>query len=143
MRDRIGEKGLLSDDARPEGCFREKGKEYKALNPKRRRMLRYRIDGTIIDVGRCCDFAMGLPQLDTVYFIELKGTDLKEAASQILATVTALEPKIHDYIIHGRIVLSRIQRPDLRSSHMIALERKLAQHKGSVKRECKVMTETV
>lgn len=143
MKARLGQKGLLSDDRRPKACFEEGGKEYRAENPEKLRVLRYHIDGAMITCAECCDYGLGLPERDTVILIELKGSDIKKAARQILSTIKALSPSIVGYNIHGRIVLARTPRPDIRSTPVIELERELARRHGLLKRECKVMTEKV
>lgn len=143
VRERIGETGLLSDDTRSIVHFGERGKEYHAHNTMSRRVLRYRVDGAIITEGRRCDYAMGLPREAVVYLIELKGKSLREAACQIRATMETLRQRICGYTIHGRVVLRRIQRPDLRASDVMILERTLARSGGSFKRECLSMTEDI
>jgi hypothetical protein len=143
VRSSIGERGLLSDDKRVIALFKEGGRQYRADNPGRKRILRYRVDGEMIERGERCDFLLGLPRQSHVYLIELKGTNLKKAARQILATLDALHDRIERYVPHGRVVLRRIQRPDLRSADVIALERKLAVLGGSFRRECNVLVESV
>jgi hypothetical protein len=143
MRERIGVKGLISDDARFSVSFNQRGREYRAENPMARRVLCYKVDGGVIEDGERCDFALGIPSFEVVCLIELKGKDLKKAASQILSTIQILGNKIEPYVIHGRIVLSRVSRPDLRSSVLIQLERTLAQRGGTVRRSTNIMEENI
>jgi hypothetical protein len=143
MRSRLGKKGLLGEDNRIEVVFEEHNRRYCANNPNRHRVLRYQIDGKLITRGERCDFAMGIPGNHTIFFIELKGADFKKAARQIRATIETLGEKLAGYVINGRVVLSRVSRPDLRSSCIIALERKLAESKGTLQKACNCLKETV
>jgi hypothetical protein len=143
VRDKLGDSGLISDDTRLVASFRQKQREHRANNPSGHRVLRYEIDGGMITQGERCDFGMGIPDQATFYFIELKGKDLKKAVRQIISTISVLLPILSGYIIHARVVLSRIQRPDLRSSEVIIFERTLAKQKGCLKRGCIVMEETI
>ena len=77
------------------------------------------------------------------YLIELKGNDLKSAAEQITSTLASIKQKVNTYQVHARIVLSRVQQPDLRSSQVIRLERELLKYKGSLKRQSLQMTERI
>lgn len=141
MRKQIGEKGLLTDDNRITPSFDENGVSYRAQNPNRLRVLRYRIDGGMICDGKRCDFALGIPAVNAFYLIELKGCDLRKAVDQLLATLANLKQSLEHYTVHGRIVLSRIPRPDLRSSDIIRLERQLAGRSGTLKKACRMMEE--
>lgn len=143
MRHRLGNKGLLSDDDRQFIVFNAPRRSYRANNPSRLRVLRYLIDGAVINHGERCDYAFGLPNCQCVYLLEIKGKNIKKAANQLLATLDTLAYSLAPYTVHGRIVLNRIPRPDLRASNVIRLERRLAQKGGNVIRSCKVLEESI
>ncbi|MFC1836169.1 hypothetical protein ACFL2Q_15855 [Thermodesulfobacteriota bacterium] len=143
MRSRIGETGLLSDDNRHTFVFKEKRKEYIARNADRKRILCYRIDGQMIIEGERCDHGMGLPETNAFYLIELKCSDLRKAARQILSTIDSLGERLDGFVLHGRVVLSRTPVPDQRSSDVLRLERRLARLKGNFKKQSRRMEETV
>lgn len=153
MRSKIGDIGLLSDDSRSQLTASENGRSYRVTNSTKRRLLLYRVDGGVITSGLRCDYALGMPgdsesvvaseQVSIVNLIELKGTDLKHAAAQILSTLTELGSKLDGFTINGRIVLSRVSRPDIRASNVIALERKLATLGGELRKSSRTMDETV
>jgi len=134
MKTRLGTNGLLSDDARTVACFEELGCRYRARNPQGRRVLRYRVDGCMLTRGEVCDFALCVPSFGTVCFVELKGSDLKKAASQLRSTIESLRETMSPYVVHARVVLRRVQRPDLRCSQLLALERWLARQGGTMQR---------
>jgi len=143
MRARLGETGILSDDKRATAVFQEEAKEYRAENPRQRRILRYRVDGQMVTDGERCDFLMGVPQLNGVYLIELKGANLKKTASQILATLRSLENRIAPYRWHARVVVSRVQRPAVRPAIVIKLEKRLAARGGRLRYASQVLVEHI
>jgi hypothetical protein len=143
MRQRLGERGLLGHDKRAIISFEANKRKYCASNPHGLSVLRYEIDGKMVTTGERCDYGMGVPRKGTVYLIELKGSDLKKAVRQINSTMDVLGEKLDGYIVHGRVVLSRISRPDLRASRVIALERRLIRSKGRLRKECSILTEEI
>lgn len=144
MKIKFGTTGLLSDDRRTVAQFNENGMIYRGINNTNKKVLRYRIDGAMISGGvKKCDHALGLPEEQILYLIELKGSDLKKAAEQIYETISALRDKLDGMIVHGRAVCSRIPKPDLRSSQIIRLERALAQRQGSFFKQSKIIEEII
>ena len=144
MLNRFSKEGLLSDDKRKIVQFEENGMTYKGINETSKRVLRYNIDGGIIAENiKKCDKALYLPDSSTVYFVELKGCNLKRAAEQIYQTLITLGASLDDCVIHGRAVCSRIQTPDVRSSQIIQLERELAKRNGSFKKSCRIFSEDI
>ncbi len=141
MKDRLGKAGLLTDDTRATVVFEEHAKVYRAKNPSRRRILRYRVDGQMVTGGERCDFLMGVPEFNSVYLIELKGANLKKAASQILATLSALEGPISPYRQYARIVLSRVQRPAVVPAIVMKLQKRLAARHGCLRYASQVFEE--
>jgi hypothetical protein len=143
MRSLLGEDGLLSDDKRSVATFEEYGKMYRGENDEGKRLLRYKVDGEWKLDGPRCDFALCLPETKVIYLIELKGKDLRTAATQIYETLHKLKEKIDACKVHARVVLSRVQQPDIRSTQVVKLERELIKYKGSFKRQCSQMREKV
>jgi hypothetical protein len=144
MPDKLGTKGLLSDDKRSVAVFEENRMEYRGVNEEGKRILRYKIDGgMIIDNTSKCDNALYLPDSKVVYFIELKGANLQKAADQIYQTVVALSESLVGVVIHARAICSKIQTPSIRSSQIIRLERELSKTKGSFKKSCRQFIENI
>jgi hypothetical protein len=134
---------LRSDDTRRKLVLSEKGREYRVLNPNGRRLMHYQIDHCFAVPGKRCDHAIGVPELSLIRFVELKGKDLRSAAEQIYSTILVCESDLMGLKVHARVVLSRVQRPDLRSSDVVRLERKLAQYGGKLQQASRVMEEAV
>jgi hypothetical protein len=123
--------------------FQEAAREYRGENPQKRRILRYRVDGQMIVDGERCDFLLGIPENGNVYLIELKGTNLKKAASQILTTMGRIGSRLSPFRQHARIVLSRVQRPAVRPMIVLALERKLVERGGRLKYASQLLAEQI
>jgi hypothetical protein len=144
MRESIGDKGFLSDDNRKEIIFSENGIIYKGINKNKKRVLRYQVDGGIFnDDQKKCDKAFGLPEIRDFYLVELKGKNLRHASDQIYETIKALGEKIKSFRVHGRVVCSRIPRPDLRSSQIVKLERELAKRGGRLIKQSRILEEVI
>lgn len=143
MRAALGDKGLLSDDDRSIVSAAERGRTYRLLNPLRLQVVFYRVDGGLICAGERCDYGVGIPVEGRFYLVELKGKDLKKAAEQLSATLSVLEAILRGCSFYCRVVLSRVQPPDLRSAGVIALERRLARAGGNLRRATIVLEESL
>ncbi|MDR2438480.1 MAG: hypothetical protein LBE12_03780 [Planctomycetaceae bacterium] len=51
-------------------------------------------------------------------FIELKGSDLTHACEQILATIESLNNNLKGSILHARIVLSKVPKPNVQLNRL-------------------------
>lgn len=123
--------------------FFEDGMVYKGVNQKAKRVLRYDVDGKMITKGEKCDKALELSEQKTIYLIELKGKHLKKAATQIYETILTLDSKLDGYVVHGRAVCSAIQRPDIRSTEVIRLERELVKRNGTFRKNSRIIEENI
>lgn len=138
----LGENGILSDDCRPVVVFK-KGRSYRAINVQKIRVIGYEIDGVLIKQGHKCDYALCLPDKAKLYFVELKGHHLPEAAEQILTTIQYFAEELAEMSVFGRIVCTRISTPDLRSVKMIKLERELAKRNGNLVKKVQLLEEEI
>jgi hypothetical protein len=119
------------------------GNSYRLLNPSRLQVVFYRIDGGLIRSGERCDYGVGVPVQGRFYLVELKGKDLKKAAAQLSGALSVLEAVLRGCTFHCRVVLSRVQPPDLRSAVVIALERRLARCGGDLRRGTILLEESL
>lgn len=137
-------RGVLTDDRRSIVQFSENGMTYKGININNRRVIRYQVDGGLIsDDRKRCDNALAMPEINTVYFVELKGEDIRKAAVQIAHTVSEFNNELKNSSVFGRIICSRIPRPDIRSSEIVSLERTLAAKGGNLVKSCQALTENI
>ncbi len=83
--------------------------------------------------------------IDSLYFIELKGSDLKHALTQIEDTIKHVKVKqliSKNYNIYARIVLNKQRSPDIRSSEKIKFEKMIKKLGGNLRTQGKKMEET-
>ena len=75
---------------------RDKGNPqyHKANNVSNSEVTHYQIDGKVIKTGDRCDYLLMNETSKTAYLIELKGSDLVKAASQLEATENALRSQL-------------------------------------------------
>jgi hypothetical protein len=142
---KLGNGSHLSDDTRQSVNFDENGRKYQGNNKGSKRVIRYQIDGYILNDSddEKCDNAFLLPDEKKAYLIELKGSDLKKAADQIYTTLERLKNHLTNCNVHGRIVCSHIPKPDLRSTNLVRLERALASKKGNLIYKSKLLIEDI
>lgn len=113
----IGFESLCSRDA-AQIVSRDKGNPqyHKGINRKRAHVSHYRIDGVVIKSGNKCDYLLMNEDTRTAYLIELKGSDLSEAAKQLEETEKALLPQLAGYSLRYRIVANQCRTQEIRSS---------------------------
>lgn len=98
----------ISKDNSKEVCVSENSRRFGVHNPKREYFEKILIDGCLIKSGERCDFAIRC-EGEFLILIELKGSDLKKAVSQLVSTVRNIaltpyvEPKIGLAIVCSRV----------------------------------------
>lgn len=97
---------------------RDKGNPqyHKGINSKRVYVSHYKIDGVVIKSGSRCDYLLMNEATRTAYLIELKGSDLIQAAKQLEATEKALNQQLSGYGLQYRIVANKCRTQEIRSS---------------------------
>lgn len=144
MTNILGEQGLIAMDDRLNVKFEENKMVYLAINNHRKNVHMYDVDGKMINTeSKKCDKALVIQKTKEIYLIELKGCDLKKAAVQIFDTIQHINEKVVGYKIHGRIICSRIPKPDIKSSQVVRLERELAKRQGNLKKNSKQLEENI
>ncbi len=121
-------------------------RHYRALNPSRHLVAKYRIDGRkgFVKIGKRCDFLFLNIERNNAYFIELKGNHIADAAEQIYETIMVLKRELPSlYVCHARIVVSRVKVHDLRSLAYIRLERLIYGNKGTILKKSIVLEERI
>jgi len=78
-----------------------------------------------------------------LYLIELKGENLRDAAEQLLATLSFVKRLLPGCSFEARIVLSRVKRPDLPAASVVALERQLAKLGGRLIKATRLIEEAI
>ncbi len=102
----ISENCIEFSDNRKECVASENGKTFRLENNSELVIRKVKVDKCIIqrfEEGRC-DYLMNIDQKKIVYFIELKGGDLRKALKQISDTVEYLNSEFIGFIFEARIV---------------------------------------
>lgn len=118
-------------------------RKYIGKNPAQKELIGLRVDDCLIFEGQKCDYLLINVNDKTLYFIELKGSDLVKAIDQIDRTLDILLPKIEHQTVHGRVVLSRVSTPDLVSSRYIKLKKRLKDLNGTLEQKSVLMEEII
>jgi septum formation inhibitor-activating ATPase MinD len=105
-------------------------------------LSKYKVDGCLIDdKDPKCDFLLINCTKGISYFVELKGSDLIKAVEQIDRTINVLHKDFNEYSVEPRIVLTRVNTTDLKSSKLIKLEKRLKKLKGKLIKESRQLIE--
>jgi hypothetical protein len=142
---KLNDLNSLSSDNRSIVKFEENKMIYIGSNIQRKHVVMFKIDGNLqCGNSQKCDGAFILPDEKAVFFIELKGHCINTAADQIYSTINIFKQDLNsDCKIYGRIVSSRVPRPDLKSSHIVKLERTLASTQGNLKIQSQKLGEEI
>jgi hypothetical protein len=85
----------------------ENKKKFTINNPNKRDVYRVKVDGCLITEGRKCDYLFEVDNpISMVFYVELKGDDVKHAYEQIIATIEFCENKHRTTIRKCHIVHS-------------------------------------
>ncbi|BAZ27769.1 hypothetical protein NIES4074_01970 [Cylindrospermum sp. NIES-4074] len=111
--------------------------EYRLNNSTEQEICKIRVDGCLIidKEGKKCDYLILSCQDKLAFFVELKGSDLKEAIRQIDSSLDKLLPTMPDFKCYARVVLNKNPTPDINSSIEIKLKKRLKQQNGDNSRE--------
>jgi len=127
----------------------ENDRKYIIVNKSKKEVVKYKIDGGLINDEEeiKCDYGF-YTEDDVLFLVELKGGNYSHAINQIINTIQLLikNPKIKISKINARIVASRVSKPEMRSSS----EKKLKiildgyhPNKDNLKKQSIQMTETL
>ncbi len=124
-------------------CTDEKSStKYIYENDSLDNLSKYRVDGCLInDDDSKCDFLLLNCTKGISYFIELKGSDLIKAVEQIDRSINVLHKDFKEYSVEARIVLTRVNTTDLKSTKLIRLESKLKKLNGTLIKQTRQLTE--
>lgn len=128
--------GCCTCDNRKILVLREKKCQYVFYNDNQFDICQVDIDGCMIKNGKRCDFLVIYPENSSVYFVELKGSDLFQAVDQINQSLNILLPYLNNTKINARIVLTKVSVPDIRnSSTLLKFEKRVKLLNGNFKIE--------
>ncbi|WP_025948758.1 hypothetical protein [Geobacillus thermocatenulatus] len=119
-------------DHRRLAVVEENGRGVRFVNKQQKHVALYRVDDCLLMEGKRCDFLFLVLEESRAFFVELKGSDLEEAVRQIMRTVEQLGKKLSGYRLEGRIIMTRVRTPAVKSTYRIKLEKMLRRTGGSL-----------
>lgn len=105
-----------------------------------------KVDNGYIQSGKQkkCDFLVINCKSTHSYFVELKGSDLIQAARQITITIDDFSPEIYNSVINARIVLSKVSVPNYENHpEYLILKRIIKKYNGTVIQRTRIINEII
>lgn len=107
----------------------ENGRKFLLKNDSGKNIIKLHVDGKLIKTGVRCDYAIDVEAGDTVYLIELKGSDKEHAFEQLLTTLDYFTKTYETKNYYCRAVFSRVKAPNLIGKFEKLLIRAVKEHK--------------
>lgn len=119
--------------------------KYVAINPQLLNLIVYSVDGGIINSvdTHKCDFAI-YTSADTLYLIELKGSDYEKALKQIRDTIEYLLKTIDQpNKVFSRVVLSKARTVNFNTTEEMKLMKQIKKLGGNHKKQTVLLEENL
>lgn len=124
----------------------ENKRKYVLNNELQQKICKIKVDNGIIqdtDQNKC-DYAFLICENKNLILVELKGTDFLHAIQQIISTINLLATKINGNSVSARIVLSKVNVPNLQNNPKFLKLKKIIKSKsGDVKYKSKILEEII
>jgi hypothetical protein len=123
----------------------ENNKAYRLMNNSMYLIEKWKIDKCVLKDETACDFLFLVnsnEKIKDAFWIELKGSNVEQAAFQILQTISKVETE-NELIHHARIVPSKNPNPRLRGTDYRKLETFVRNQGGTIKNQNKLLEETI
>ena len=120
--------------------------KYELKNDDRLCIKKLNIDNCLITCQNSlkCDFAVFVCPSKICCLIELKGSNIDHACEQILDTANIINNILNKCNkIHARIVASKVQSPNIRSTLKTKLDNFCRSHRGTLKIQVRTLQENV
>ncbi len=93
---------------------KEQKSKFIIKNPAKKKTLQVKVDGCLPIAGAKCDYLFEIGALQAVYYVELKGKNIKHALEQLLGTLSErfIDKKHRGYQKYCVVVSSRVPRMD-------------------------------
>ena len=106
----------------------EKKNEHILYNESGCNVYQYHIDGGIVQTrtGERCDYIVEVDMIpkSKAYIIELKGSDLEKAISQVLTTMNVFKTQLSGYIQLPRIIMRKVPTHEIHGNRYREFKRK-------------------
>ena len=120
--------------------------KYIAKNDNSNELCVLKVDNGYIksDIQKKCDFLVFNCKTPQSYFVELKGSDLIQAARQIVITIDNFSPEIYESVINARIVLSKVSVPQYENHpEYLKLKKIIKKHNGTIIQRTRIIEEII
>ena len=141
MKNLLENNRCVNGDKRKIVVVQEHKRKYVGRNSQDKLLHICIVDNCLITTGCRCDYLLLNLQEKRAYFIELKGRDLVHAIEQIDTTISHYLKDLTGFRINARVVLTKVNTPDLLSTQFIKLERRLKKHNGSFLKSVNLLEE--
>ncbi len=123
----------------------ENRSKYSLNNPHQKEVCKIKVDNCLEkeSSSKQCDYLFLSCNTLRAFFIELKGKDLTHAIQQLDQSIDNLSPSIEEFAINARVVLSKTQTPDLRTTKYKKFVTKVKRLGGTFVHKNKILTETL
>ena len=122
----------------------EKRCEYRFITKENKRICKIHIDGCLIKSGVRCDYLLIDCSRNKAYFVELKGSDFLHAVNQLGRSIDYLAKEIGDCDVFARIVLTKVNVPNLiNNPTLLRFEKMLKKRGGNLRAETVRMVENI
>ncbi len=122
----------------------ENKRKYVLNNKHKQQICKLKVDKGIIqdeDVNKC-DYAFLICDSNSLILVELKGSDLLHAVEQIISTINIFGTNIRHNTVSARIVLSKVNVPNLQNNPKYLKLKKLIKSKnGNIRYQSRLLEE--
>ena len=116
--------------------------EYRLMNKSAFEVAKWKIDGCVFNGETACDYLVINIDRQEAYWIELKGSDIEQAAYQILNTIRKIRIG-NIFAHHARIVASKNPNTRLRETKYRELETFIRKLNGTMINKNKQLKEII
>ena len=124
----------------------ENKRRYVLINKSQQKICEIKVDNGIIqdtDKNKC-DYAFLICGNKNLVLVELKGMDFRHAIQQIISTINLLAAKINENPVSARIVLSKVNVPNLQNNPKFLKLKKIIKSKnGDLIYKSKILEEII
>lgn len=124
----------------------ENKRKYLLINKLQQKICKIKVDNGIIQDAdnNKCDYAFLICGNKSLILVELKGKDFLHAIQQIISTINLLAIEFNGNIVSARIVLSKVNVPNLQNNPKFLKLKKIIKSKnGDIKYKSKILEDII
>lgn len=124
----------------------ENKRKYVLNNNSQQQICKIKIDNGFIQnpAENKCDYAFLICDNEHLVLVELKGSDFLHAIEQIISTIDLLSQEINENSVSARIILSKVNVPNLQNNpKFLKLKKMIKSKNGDIKYKSRILEETI